>query len=333
MAEETPTLLQMGEPPPASAAFAGLSMTAKEKRDFAGELRKRTSACRLRREKFYARKSLDKDDLRTAADTFAADAGSISAAKRLLDTADPAWRNVTNILSRAGSYWKSTTTPYPEPGIRLIGNDRIPTFSAELERLRTELSAAVEALQAKYAELRERAREKLGQLFNEGDYPDDIRDAFGMDWDFPAIEPPAYLKDAHPDLYDREVKKIQGRFEDALRTTEQAMAAQLQELVGHLAERLTGGTDGKPKRFNESAIKNLTGFFDAFRTFDLGSNVQLAQLVDRAQDIIKGKGAEELRTNEQVRAAVAAQLAEVATAVDGLMVNKPNRAISFSEAA
>ena len=54
------------------------------------------------------------------AETFGAESPFLSAAKRLLDTRDPAFRAVTAVKNQAVAYFKGSSLPYPEPGIRLV---------------------------------------------------------------------------------------------------------------------------------------------------------------------------------------------------------------------
>ena len=50
-------------------------------------------------------------------------------------------------------------------------------------------------------------------------------------------------------------------------------------MVNHLAERLAGEDDGRPKVFRDSAITNLSEFFVRFRELNVGSSEQLDELV------------------------------------------------------
>jgi hypothetical protein len=307
------------------------SLTGAEKRDFSAELRTQTLACRVHHEKLGVRKALSKDQKAQAAEPFDADYRALSVSKKLLDTKDPAYKRVTSIRSQAGKYWKAVTTPYPEPGIRLIRKSAVKAFDDKMESLQRELAEAAAQLQEKYDELRERARVTLGDLFNEDDYPARIDDQFSLDWDYPSIEPPAYLKNLHPELYEREAARMKQRFDEAVRLTEEAFTQQFQQLVSHLAERLKGEADGKSKVFKNSSIERLTEFFDAFRAMDSGSNTALQQLVSRAQEVVKGISADDLRASDDLRSRIATQLGEVQTAIDGLMVNKPTRALDLAE--
>ena len=76
----------------------------------------------------------------------------LSAGKKLLDTTHPAFKAVTAIKGRIIALWKSMSLPYPEPGIRLIRQDQIETFNAQIESLKEELDEAVRQLDQHFAE-------------------------------------------------------------------------------------------------------------------------------------------------------------------------------------
>ena len=52
--------------------------------------------------------------------------------------------------------------PYPEPGLRLIRQDKIDGFDAQMAELKDELEEAVLHLGEHYAELKSAARDRLG---------------------------------------------------------------------------------------------------------------------------------------------------------------------------
>jgi hypothetical protein len=102
---------------------------------------------------------------------------------------------------------------------------------------------------------------------------------------------------------------------------------ELAKLVDHLTERLSGQEDGKPKVFRDSAVENLTEFFERFRHLNVRSNEQLDELVARAQQTIRGIEPQQLRTSETIRQDVATELAAVQSVLDGLLVDRPRRNI------
>ncbi len=273
------------------------------------------------------RKTLTTEQKAQAADTFGAEQQYLSAGKKLFDTRHPAFKNVTAVRGRSLQYWRSLSLPFPEPGLRLIRQDQVTSFGDQMNGFQQELVDAVDALDERYHELQQAARQRLGSLYNPADYPESLRGLFSMDWEFPAVEPPSYLMQLNPELYQQECERVAARFDESVRMAEEAFMAELGRLVEHLTERLTGQADGKPKVFRDSAIENLTGFFERFRQLNVRSNDQLDELVDQAQQIVQGVQPQSLRDNQTLRQTVATELVEVQSVLDGLLVDRPRRNI------
>jgi hypothetical protein len=224
--------------------------------------------------------------------------------------------------------WKSMSLPFPEPGVRLIKRDQIDEFVTLMIDYKAELAEAVAKLDLHYGELKQAAAERLGRLFNLSDYPESLNRLFDVSWEFPSVEPPDYLRELSPALYEAERARVAARFEEAVQMAEQAFLEEFGKLVGHLSERISGvGEDGRPKVFRDSAVGNLGEFFERFRTLNVRSNDQLDALVAQAQQAVRGIGAQELRQSGDLRQRVATQLSGVRSALDGLMVDRPRRRI------
>jgi hypothetical protein len=164
-------------------------------------------------------------------------------------------------------------------------------------------------------------------LYSVSDYPDTLRGLFQMEHDFPSVEPPDYLRELSPELFRQEQARVAARFEEAVRLAEDAFTSELGSLVSHLTERLSGTEDGKPKVFRDSAVENLSEFFQRFRTLNIGSSAQLDELVEQAQRITRGVEPQQLRDSAGLRQQVVTQLAGVQSVLDGLMVDRPRRRI------
>ena len=139
------------------------------------------------------------------------------------------------------------------------------------------------------------ARKRLGSLYNAADYPNSLSGLFGVEWDYPAIEPPNYLRELSPELFEQEQARVAARFDEAVRLAEEAFTGELAKLVSHLAERLAGTADGRPKIFRDSALTNLAEFFERFRQLNVRSNADLDDMVDRVQQLVRGVEPRQLR--------------------------------------
>jgi hypothetical protein len=293
----------------------------------ARRLRTTMAAVRVSFSALGVHKTLSPEQKSEAADTFGAADTFISAGKKLLDTKHPAFRAVSSVRTRIIQLWKSMSLPYPEPGLRLIRIEEIEQFNERMTVFRQNLEDAVERLDEHYAELKLAARNRLGRLFNAEDYPASLRGMFDVEWDFPSVEPPAYLQQINPALYEQESQRIAARFDEALHLAEQAFGEELSQLVAHLHERLTGSADGKPKVFRDGVITNLTEFFERFRRLNVRSNVELDQLVNQARQVIEGVEPQSLRDNRVLRQSLASELADLRGTLDGLLVDRPRRNI------
>jgi hypothetical protein len=257
---------------------------------------------------------------------YAAEARFLTAGKKLLDTRHQTFRRLSAVRSRAASYWRGLTLPYTEPGIRLIPQGSIEGFVHTMEGFREELARAEGDLNAAFAERKADAQRRLGRLYNPADYPAEVRGLFAVAWDFPSVEPPSYLMRIAPEVYQQERERVARRFEEAVSLAEQTFTAEFARLVSHLTERLSS-PDGERKIFRDSAVVNLTEFFERFRQLNIHSHEQLDALVQQAQGIVQGVSPQELRDDASLRQHIASSLASVQATLDGLLVDRPRRRI------
>jgi len=171
------------------------------------------------------------------------------------------------------------------------------------------------------------ARQRLGDLFDASDYPTTLVGMFAIEHDFPSVEPPSYLRQLSPELYEQECQRVQSRFDEAVQLAEQAFMEELARLVDHLTDRLSGSDDGKPKVFRDSAVTNMTEFFERFRSLNVRSNEQLDDLVANAQRVVRGVDPQQLRDNQSLRQTISTQMVAVQAGLDQLLVDRPRRNI------
>jgi hypothetical protein len=288
-------------------------------------LRRETTALRLSFHWLGTRKTLSRSQRTEAARPFEAAGDFLSAGKKLLDTTHPRFRQVTAVRHRAQAYVQGMSLPYPEPGLRLIRRDDLDEIQQRLTALQQELADQAARLDEAYAELQATARRQLGRLFAASDYPASLQEEFGMSWEFPSVDPPDYLRRLSPALYREEAARVAARFDEAARLAEEMFLAELNDLVSHLSERLSGRDDGKPKIFRDSAVENFTEFFERFRRLHVGGEDQLEEIVRRAEAALSGVDAQQLREAPRLRERLVDNLAEVRQALDEQLVDQPRR--------
>ncbi|WP_428308155.1 hypothetical protein [Lacipirellula sp.] len=117
------------------------------------------------------------------------------------------------------------------------------------------------------------------------------------------------------------------RFDEAAHLAEQMFLNELSDLVSHLSERLSGQDDGKPKIFRDSAVDNLTEFFERFRRLHLGGEDQIEEIVSRAESVLRGVEAQQLRDAPRLRERIVDNLADVRRSLDSHLVDLPRRSV------
>ena len=290
-------------------------------------LRQNFAAVRVSFTWLGVRKTLSADQKAQAAESFGAEGQYLSAAKKLLDTSHEAFQRVTSLRHQIVTYWKDLSLPYPEPGMRLIKQSDVESFSLRLTQFQQELSEAVENLDEHFGSLKAAARERLGTLYNPADYPASLNGLFAVDFDFPSVEPPEYLLRLNPALYEQERQRMTARFDEAVKLAEESFVNEFAKLVSHLTERLTSGVGEEKKIFRDSVIGNLNEFFERFKNLSVRSNGDLERLVETAKQTLSGVEANAVRTSESLRQHLTTQLSAVQATLDGLLVDQPRRRI------
>lgn len=293
----------------------------------AREMRQNMGAVKLSFSWLGTQRKLSDAQTKQAADMFSASTDLVTASKRVIDTKHPAYKAVTAIKSQAAAFWRGITLPYPQEGVRLIRQADVSTFEERMNDFKTQLAAAVANLQLEYETIKEKAREKLGSLYNPQDYPDTLEGVFSISWEYPPIEPPQYLLNFNPQLYAQEQSRVQQRFEDAVAMAENAFAEELSGLISHLVERLTDEPDGKKKTFKASTIENFKEFYQNFQRMNVRSNANLESLISQANNLVAGITPNDLRQSTDLQQSLRTQMSALQTSLDSVIREAPRRRI------
>ena len=226
--------------------------------------------------------------------------------------------------------------PYPEPGVRLIRQDRVEEFAAQMADFQVELDDAVRQprppLRRAEAGRRRAARAPVqpGRLSRDAGRP--LRRRSGTS---PAFEPPDYLRAALPGLYEQERARVAARFDEAVQLAEQAFLEEFARLVAHLSR-----ADHRRRRGRPAAGLPRLG---------RGQPVGVLRPVPRAERPLEraarragragpaggaGRGRPgPARQRGRCASGWRRQLAQVQSALDAMLVERPRRRILRQAAA
>jgi hypothetical protein len=299
----------------------------------AQQLKYQTAGVAFKSHKFGVRRKLDDATRVQAAAPFGAEPACLVASKCLLDTQSEPYRAVVDVITRARRYWKAMTVFFPVKGVRLIRRDLVDAFDAEMKRFADELKSATDVLRDEYKTLKQQARKDLGQLYNPSDYPDPetLLEEFAIEWSFPSVDPPNFLKQLNPKLYEQEQARVAARFQEAMAAAEQALAAEMQQLVSHLVDRLGRNESGTPKKLNEKAMNGLAEFVERINSFSVHTSPELDALVKQIEQISKGVDVQQINANGAAQQHLFNTMTTLKEQLDSMLVDQPDRRIELED--
>lgn len=200
------------------------------------------------------------------------------------------------------AYLYNTCLPW-DLGVMLLPRDMVVEVTDKMEEFRAEREALVETFLAAYPNLIEEAASKLGSLYNHADYAsvDEARTKFYFTYNWLTFGVSDTLKAISADLYKKEEQKIAEQMNAAASEITFIMREQMLKLVAHLEERLTPSEDGKKKVLRDTPVSNLQEFLGKFAKYNVTGDVKLAELVERAHELVGGTSAETLRSSDEWR--------------------------------
>jgi len=238
---------------------------------------------------------------------------------------------VRSVLSQARTYLAKSALPFPINGLTLVPKETLSRIDEALNQMKSEFEAEVEAFISNYESEREKAKESLGPLlFDEADYPIDVRRKFRFEWRFITMDVPGKSKLLSPELYEREREKFQALMDETRELATVALREEFAGIVRHMVERLSGEEDGKPKRFQTSMLDKMGEFLDSFGDRNLFADDKLEALVDQARDVVSGLSTEELRQDGNLRMYIASEMDQLRVAIDGALEDLPRRKIRMA---
>lgn len=249
----------------------------------------------------------------------------LSTHKKLIDPC--ALKPIQKVANAARGYLSGMSLPFPINGMVFVPKEMISKVDAELDRYKSEFNSKIEDFVSRYDELREVAVVYLGDLFNETDYPVDIRSKFSFAWRFIVLDVPNGKAGVlSPEVYEREKTKFVQTMEEARELAIMSLREEFSSMIKRVTERFTNGHGTKSKIFKNGTINNFYEFFETFRERNIFRDTELAELVDQAEAILGGKTAETIRSNDQLKDHIREGMVEMEKSMENIL-SRPRRRI------
>lgn len=234
-------------------------------------------------------------------------------------------------IGKARNYLRKISLPFPIKGCVLVPKKLIPEIQEHLKEIEWHYNSAVEDFLYWYPQTVKDAKESLGELFDECDYPtqEAVKNKFRFQWRYITIGP-SVSRVLPPSIYKEEVKKFQELMEQARSEAITALREEFVDLVTNIADKLQNHDDGRPRRLRDAAVENLKQFLANFSSRNIFEDAQLAELVEQCRGIITNTNANAIRGNTQVREEVHLQMEKILAGIDASLEDLPRRRLRFA---
>ncbi len=231
--------------------------------------------------------------------------------------------------ARSWLYFKSL--PFPVRGLSFVPKDLINDVDNKLKEFKEEFDQAVLVFKEDYNDLRESAKEFLGELFDEVDYPIDISTKFDFVWRFVVLElPKVKSRILAPEVYAREKEKFVQTMEEARKMAVHALREEFAYMVEKVSDRFASNGNGKPKVFRNSTVESFYEYFQTFKNRNIFQDEELAELVSMAQGVLNGTTADQIRSDSDLKEKIRVDMTEIESSILQLL-NRPRRRIVLDQ--
>lgn len=239
---------------------------------------------------------------------------------------------IKTAVHQARNHIQKFALPFPITSIYLIPKDSLEIVDERLNHFKERFWNKVSDFEALYEVGREEAQTVLKDLFNETDYPTDIRSKFRFEWRYLTLGIPGKAHLLTPEIYEREKEKFQDLMEETRELSMIAIREGFAQVVDHLVERL-GGNNGKPKVLTNNLFNKLNEFIDDLELKNIFEDKTLTELAQQAREIIGGISPYSLKYSKDLREKVREDMESVKSAIDAAIEDMPRRKIRLDTMA
>ncbi len=276
-------------------------------------------------------RKIDKGRVETTADKTL-----VSVNKKLFQS--NTYKRIQRIQNQARSYLLSRAV---ETGLRgavyALPNEFVSEVEDQLGDYVSQMKGEVATLCGEWPTLVEvTAREQLGDLYRDNDYPTvaEVATAFGIEWSYISTNVPGELADISSAVFQRERDKLQKEFEKATEYTKAIMRRTCLEFVTQFKSQLqpTGSNGSTRKRpIHASILNKLTDFMETFEARNLANDQDMHEAVANMRKLLSGVSVKDMRDSESFKASINEQIASTVANIESMVEECPVRQIIFDD--
>lgn len=269
----------------------------------------------------WAARKLDKKATKTAQDTHGASAKSGRFNKHLLADAD-AHTALVNTIGNARTVFYKHTLPWGDDNWRLLPNANFQVFSEAIREAQSAIETSLNDFIARYPALRELARQQLGDLFDEKEYPSPSEVQSKFTWKI-EYNPVATSGDVRLDLPADVVAQIEQAVTTRVDAAAKGALEDAWKQLGAAVERIKkaarqGGEGTRAGTVRDNLIDNLNEVTERLARLNVAQDENLVEALQRARQELGGIAVEDLKKDARLRSDTERRAEAILASLQGL---------------
>lgn len=201
-------------------------------------------------------------------------------------------------------YFQELPSSLLRGGMRLIPLANVNRVEDRFAQTLVQFRAALKAFIVAYPQRKAEARQRLGNLYRESEYPTarEIRNAYRLTKRWVSFDPPQALKQLNTEVWKQNSQQLAAQMAEAGQECKEVLRARMVEYTQWLVERLTADPgDTKRKAIAESKIEDFRQFLASFESLNLMGDAEMSAFVAQARRAVEGLDVKSLRSDDAAR--------------------------------
>jgi len=223
--------------------------------------------------------------------------------------------NISALASQARTYFYEQTLPWMNDGSRIISGKNYLRFAGEMQKIKAEFESSVKAFVAAYPKLKAEAVQKLGELYDAEEYPEDISSKFSLEVSFLPLPD---VKDFRTEISDAEKKAFIAKMKETELKATQECFNRLHTVVKNAAEKLK-----KPDAiFRDNLIENIKEMVSLLPMLNVSDSSQLEKIRKEVSELVGEIDVKEIRQDSKKRDVASKALSDIEAKMGAFMGRK-----------
>lgn len=220
---------------------------------------------------------------------------------------------ISRFVTQVRAFNYQQTLPWLDNGYRILPAASFEVYSEKIRDFEAQFETLVSDFCGDYPILREQARAKLNGLFNEDDYPENIRSKFSFRYD---VLPLPQSSDFRVEIPGPELAKVKDRITQQVQRAQTAATADLWKRLHKYIKRMVDSLGSDKPKIHDTLISNLTELADLLPALNLAQDNDLAAMEKDIRDRLLKFDTVTLKKDKVARADTARAASEMLATVE-----------------